>query len=132
MSTSADSATVSEIASTIPTNYCYASTAALLMYYYLTTLDQELKHYSKRKFTLATLLYITNRYIPLAFHVYQAPWIPFSSRELYSRGRDSDRVGDVAVLSMGFSALRTYALQRKLSWAAVVFVLSLAPAIIDG
>ena len=42
---------------------------ALLAYYYLTTLDEEFKHYSKRKFTLATLLYISNRYIPLVFAI---------------------------------------------------------------
>ena len=52
------------------------------MYYYLITLDKEFNHYFKRKFTLATLLYITNRYIPLVYNVYNSPWDPFSSQEV--------------------------------------------------
>ncbi|KAI0661460.1 hypothetical protein C8Q70DRAFT_1052537 [Cubamyces menziesii] len=135
MSTSADSALVSGIAFAITYSYCIASATGLLIYYYLTTLDGEFKHYSKRKFTLATVLYITNRYIPLAYTVYNAPWISFSSREkmylyLYDRDGNRDRVAVVA--SPVFSALRTYALKRKLYWAAVVLILSLAPVIING
>ena len=52
------------------------------MYYYLITLDKEFNHYFKRKFTLATLLYITNRYIPLVYYVYSLPWIPTSTQEV--------------------------------------------------
>ncbi|KAI0664180.1 hypothetical protein C8Q70DRAFT_1049692 [Cubamyces menziesii] len=125
MSTSADPATVSEVASTTTTDYCFASAPALLVYYYLTTLDEEFKHYSKRKFTLATLLYVTNRYIPLVYNVYAAPWVPGSSQE-------SSGISILMSLSPVFSALRTYALQRKLYWAAVVLILSLAPMIVNG
>ena len=55
---------------------------ALLIYYYITTLDEEFKHYSKRKLTLATVLYIINRYIPLVYNVYGSPWILFSPQEV--------------------------------------------------
>ncbi|KAJ8481547.1 hypothetical protein ONZ51_g5917 [Trametes cubensis] len=123
MSTSADPATISDVASVTTTYYCYASAAALLIYYYLTTLDAEFKHYSKRKFTLATLLYLTNRYIPLVYNVYASPaeaGIEFGLEQL--------QYFPWAI----FSALRTYALQRKLYWAAVVFILSLAPVIANG
>ena len=49
------------------------------MYYYLTTLNEEFKYYFKRKITLATLLYITNRYVPLAYAFYNAPLFAYSS-----------------------------------------------------
>ncbi|KAJ8455470.1 hypothetical protein ONZ51_g12448 [Trametes cubensis] len=135
MSTSADSALVSGIAFAITYSYCIASATGLLIYYYLTTLDGEFKHYSKRKFTLATVLYITNRYIPLAYTVYNAPWISFSSREKICTTEMGIGIGLQLLQYFPwaiFSALRTYALKRKLYWAAVVLILSLAPVIING
>ncbi|KAJ8495231.1 hypothetical protein ONZ51_g1803 [Trametes cubensis] len=135
MSTSADPATVSEVASTTTTDYCFASAPALLVYYYLTTLDEEFKHYSKRKFTLATLLYVTNRYIPLVYNVYAAPWVPGSSQEKICKAEGGIEywLEQLQYFPWAiFSALRTYALQRKLYWAAVVLILSLAPMIVNG
>ncbi|KAI0653386.1 hypothetical protein C8Q70DRAFT_1059293 [Cubamyces menziesii] len=79
MSTPANSTLVSEAASSITLGYCSTSAAVLFVYYYLSTLDHEFKHYSERKITLATLLYIANRYVPLVYFIYNAPWIPFSS-----------------------------------------------------
>ncbi|KAI0328660.1 hypothetical protein GY45DRAFT_1372140 [Cubamyces sp. BRFM 1775] len=149
MSTSADSALVAELASSATYGYCCTSVAALLAYYYLTTLDEEFKHYSKRKFTLATLLYISNRYIPLVFAIYESP-------QSFSRNRTSAWLSDVSAylghfhsctaeagIQIGleflqyfpwaiFSALRTYALQRKPSWAVVVLIFSLAPVIVSA
>ncbi|KAI0664199.1 hypothetical protein C8Q70DRAFT_930225 [Cubamyces menziesii] len=156
MSTSTDSSLVSEAASTVTLNYCGMSVIALLMYYCLTTLDDEFKHYSSRKFTLATLLYIANRYIPLAYALYTLSWIGFSSEEkmypylclfiLQMRPLIPWHFDSCAVewgIGVGvedlqyfpwaiFSALRTYALQRKLYWAIIVFMLSLASVFVSA
>ncbi|KAJ8481546.1 hypothetical protein ONZ51_g5918 [Trametes cubensis] len=133
MSTSADSALISEAASSAIYGYCCMSVMALLIYYYLTTLDEEFKHYSKRKFTLATFLYAANRYIPLVFAVY-VPWTFSSNRKMYygifvQQSREYKSDWNVCSTFL-FSALRTYALQRKRSWAVIVLILLLAPVIV--
>ncbi|KAI0664215.1 hypothetical protein C8Q70DRAFT_1071824 [Cubamyces menziesii] len=79
MSTSTDP-TISDFAASVTFNYCSISIITLLTYYYLTTLSQELKYYN-RKFSVATLLYITNRYVPLANALYAAPWLVYSGSE---------------------------------------------------
>ncbi|KAJ8457156.1 hypothetical protein ONZ51_g11700 [Trametes cubensis] len=70
MATSTDSALVSVLAFAATYDYCIMSATALLMYYCITTLDEESKHYSECMFTLATLLYATNRYLPLLGTIY--------------------------------------------------------------
>ncbi|KAJ8473514.1 hypothetical protein ONZ51_g7812 [Trametes cubensis] len=129
----ADSALISEAASSATYGYCCMSVMALLIYYYLTTLDEEFKHYSKRKSTLATFLYAANRYIPLVFAVY-VPWTFSSNRKMYLNifvQQSREYKSDLNVCNTFlFSALRTYALQRKRSWAVIVLVLLLAPVIV--
>ncbi|KAJ8490234.1 hypothetical protein ONZ51_g2449 [Trametes cubensis] len=117
MSTSTDP-TISDFAASVTFNYCSISIITLLTYYYLTTLSQELKYYN-RKFSVATLLYITNRYVPLANALYAAPWLVYSGSEQYFPW---------AI----FSALRTYALHRKLYSAIMVLVMSLSTVIISS
>ncbi|KAI0664181.1 hypothetical protein C8Q70DRAFT_945973 [Cubamyces menziesii] len=127
----ADSALISEAASSATYGYCCMSVMALLIYYYLTTLDEEFKHYSKRKSTLATFLYAANRYIPLVFAVY-VPWT-FSSNRKICAAESGIQIGLECLQYFPwavFSALRTYALQRKRSWAVIVLVLLLAPVIV--
>ncbi|KAI0323825.1 hypothetical protein GY45DRAFT_1332206 [Cubamyces sp. BRFM 1775] len=105
------------------------------MYYYLTTLDEEFKHYSKRKVTLATLLYVTNRYVPLANAIYGAPWFTLSSNKKICAGEWGIGMGLEMLQYFPwaiFSALRTFALQRKLCWAAIVLILSLASVIVSS
>ncbi|KAI0331428.1 hypothetical protein GY45DRAFT_1360794 [Cubamyces sp. BRFM 1775] len=127
---------------------------ALLMYYFLTTLDKEVEHYSKRKFTLATLLYISNRYTPLVYSAYTAPWTLFSPGQKRMYLYIPLVIGcvhhflnlDSCIAEWGivigletlqyfpwaiFSALRTYALLRKIFWAVLVLVLSLTVVVVD-
>ncbi|KAI0332937.1 hypothetical protein GY45DRAFT_1335192 [Cubamyces sp. BRFM 1775] len=130
MSTSADSALSTEAASLRAIiNYCNTSATALLVYYYLTTLDDEFKHYTKRKTTLATFLYMANRYILLVFAFYNAPWGPFSSKET---GIQFTLEALQYIPWAIFSALRTYALQRKLRWAIIVLILSLITVVVSS
>ncbi|KAJ8494334.1 hypothetical protein ONZ51_g2418 [Trametes cubensis] len=137
MSTPANSTLVSEAASSITLGYCSTSAAGMLfVYYYLSTLDHEFKHYSERKITLATLLYIANRYVPLVYFIYNAPWIPFSSdHQKICAAEMGTAIGlrDLMYIPWAiFSALRAYALQRKLSWAVIVLILSLANIVVDA
>ncbi|KAJ8457159.1 hypothetical protein ONZ51_g11697 [Trametes cubensis] len=136
---SANSAFVFEAASIVTLNYCDISSQslALMSYYYLTTLDDEFKHYGNGKVTLATLLYIINRYIPLANAIYQAPFSDFSTNREICTAELGVEIGLELLqyfpwaCTYFFSALRTFALRRKLSWAVIVLALSLAPVIID-
>ncbi|KAH9888835.1 hypothetical protein C8Q73DRAFT_708386 [Cubamyces lactineus] len=79
--TPVDPALILELASEATFKYCVASVTALFIYYYITTLDEGFRQYAKRKVTLATLLYIANRYIPLAYTFYNAPLFAASSNE---------------------------------------------------
>ncbi|KAJ8502227.1 hypothetical protein ONZ51_g50 [Trametes cubensis] len=102
MSTASEySALVSALAFQATINYCDISIVALLIYYNLTTLNEEFKHYFKRKVTLATMLYITNRYVPLAYAFYNALVLTYSTNLVFSRGGIGERVGILAVFSMG-------------------------------
>ncbi|KAH9893477.1 hypothetical protein C8Q73DRAFT_697049 [Cubamyces lactineus] len=133
MSTSTDPI-ISDFAVAVTFNYCSISIITLLTYYYLTTLSQELKYYN-RKFSVATLLYITNRYVPLANALYAAPWLVYSDSEQICAAQ----VGVLFALEnlqyfpwAIFSALRTYALHRKLYSAIMVLVMSLSTVIISS
>ncbi|KAI0328673.1 hypothetical protein GY45DRAFT_1325962 [Cubamyces sp. BRFM 1775] len=136
MSTTADSsALISVLTFDATLNYCGTSVVALLMYYYLTTLNEEVNHYFKRKITLATLLYTTNRYVPLAYAFYNAPLFAYSSNLKLCAAETGIESGLESLQYIPwaiFSALRTYALQRKLSWAIIVLILSLAPVIVSS
>ncbi|KAH9888811.1 hypothetical protein C8Q73DRAFT_793816 [Cubamyces lactineus] len=128
MSTPADSAIISELATLATLQYCSISAIALLVYYYVITLGEEFKHYLDRKVTLATLLYVANRYIPLAFILYNT-WMPYTSKHMILVNLTSDRVTSVPVLArvpmiIADLALivitwktqyKTYSLGRKLS-----------------
>ncbi|KAJ8462885.1 hypothetical protein ONZ51_g10616 [Trametes cubensis] len=136
MSTTAEySALISVLTFDATLNYCDISVVALLMYYYLTTLNEEFKYYFKRKITLATLLYITNRYVPLAYAFYNAPLFAYSSNLKKCEAEAGLEAGLECLQYFPwaiFSALRTYALQRKLPWAIIIFLLSLAPIIVSS
>ena len=72
-----------------------------MSYYYLTTLDDEFKHYGNGKVTLATLLYIINRYVPLANAIYQAPFSDFSTNRVRTMFLSSPKpIADVALQEM--------------------------------
>ncbi|KAI0328672.1 hypothetical protein GY45DRAFT_1337957 [Cubamyces sp. BRFM 1775] len=134
MSTPADPALVSELTAAAAISYCNTSVAVLFLYYYLTTLQDEYKHYSKHKVTLATLLYIVNRYFPLVFAFYDGPWSTYSSNLRTCAAQTGLTFGLESLQYFPwaiFSALRTYALQRKVYWAVIVLVLSLAPVIVN-
>ncbi|KAJ8483410.1 hypothetical protein ONZ51_g4715 [Trametes cubensis] len=129
MSTSADSALNTEAASLRATiNYCNTSATGMLSY-------DEFKHYFKRKVTLAMFLYMANRYILLVFAFYNAPWGPFSSHEKICAAQTGIQFTLEALQYFPwaiFSALRTYALQRKLRWAILVLILSLITVILSS
>ncbi|KAI0664197.1 hypothetical protein C8Q70DRAFT_1049706 [Cubamyces menziesii] len=128
MSTASEySALVSALAFQATINYCDISIVALLIYYNLTTLNEEFKHYFKRKVTLATMLYITNRYVPLAYAFYNALVLTCSAEVGLENGLESLQYFPWAI----FSALRTYALLRKVYWAILILVLSLSCVIVS-
>ncbi|EIW61102.1 uncharacterized protein TRAVEDRAFT_46325 [Trametes versicolor FP-101664 SS1] len=76
-------------------NFCGDVALTLLFFEYATTLDREVNLFWKRKFTGATTLFLTNRYIPLLLHAVDmcgyapmsdkyVPWAAFSGLRAYA------------------------------------------------
>ncbi|KAL7278369.1 hypothetical protein ACG7TL_008349 [Trametes sanguinea] len=125
---------VSDIEATYYTDTVYQyfeiSALTLLGYHYLLTISEEVEQISRQKFTGATAIYLANRYLPLAVAIYQ--WSPVSNslRACLSEERSFVTLEALQYLVWGaFSALRTYAMQRTLAWAIVIFILSLSPMV---
>ncbi|KAI0328676.1 hypothetical protein GY45DRAFT_1435976 [Cubamyces sp. BRFM 1775] len=134
MSTPADPALISELTAAATLKYCNMSTVALLSYYYIITLGEEIKHYVNRRVTLATLLYITNRYVPLVFSFYSTR-ITYSSNQKLCAAEMGIDIGLEYLQYFPwaiFSALRAYALQRRVHWAVLILIMSLAPPIVSS
>ncbi|CDO76836.1 hypothetical protein BN946_scf185033.g33 [Trametes cinnabarina] len=75
MSTSDADELISQLAET----YCQVATMALLVYYNLTTLEEEVQYLSRRQLTGSAVLYMLNRYLPLLFAAYGNPFWSFST-----------------------------------------------------
>ncbi|KAJ8462884.1 hypothetical protein ONZ51_g10617 [Trametes cubensis] len=134
MSTPADPALISELTAAVILQYCNLSAVVMLIYYYLTTLGEEFKHYLDRRATLATVLYIANRYIPLVFNLF-GTWMTYSSNQRLCAAQMGIAIGLEYLQYFPwaiFSALRTYALQRKVHWAVLILVLSLSSVIVSS
>ncbi|KAJ2997700.1 hypothetical protein NUW54_g7102 [Trametes sanguinea] len=63
-------------------NYCACACMALLLYYNLTTFDEEAKHYTRHVLTGASVLYLLNRYLPLAVVIYNGPFWSLSRNKV--------------------------------------------------
>ncbi|KAJ8495525.1 hypothetical protein ONZ51_g1642 [Trametes cubensis] len=81
MSTQEVSSIIAAYSTLATEGYVGTAACALLIYHYLTTLDEELNHYTY-KFTLSTLLFIINRYIPIISLVYNLPFWPVYTTEV--------------------------------------------------
>ncbi|KAI0644308.1 hypothetical protein C8Q79DRAFT_928077 [Trametes meyenii] len=107
------------------------SVLALLCYEWLITFDREIALFWRRKFTGATVLFLTNRYLPIFIQILNlAPThalMSDASCDGYTKALQAIQISQYLPWA-AFSALRTFALSRR-NWmiATVVFVLSLAP-----
>ncbi|KAI9065011.1 hypothetical protein FKP32DRAFT_538207 [Trametes sanguinea] len=57
--------------------YFEISSLTLLGYHYVLTIEEEIEQISRQKFTSSTVIYLANRYLPLAVIIYQ--WSPVSN-----------------------------------------------------
>ncbi|KAH9850531.1 hypothetical protein C2E23DRAFT_905093 [Lenzites betulinus] len=101
----------------LTTEYLKIATAALVAWQYLITFEREVTFFWNRKPSGASALFFANRYLGLAFSVYNT-WTPYGSSYTY-------------VVWAAFSSLRAYALRKQWVLAAIVLLLSLAPVAIN-
>ncbi|KAI0668038.1 hypothetical protein C8Q78DRAFT_1081444 [Trametes maxima] len=85
MSSTVNSELLSDAGSLTANDYCLMSAAALLVYHHVITLDEEVQHVQKYRRTLAFILYMANRYIPLTTVLYGLPLWPYSTKQMWSR-----------------------------------------------
>ncbi|OSC98125.1 hypothetical protein PYCCODRAFT_1035051 [Trametes coccinea BRFM310] len=110
------------------------STMALLVYYNLVTLEEEVQYLSRRQWTGSAVLFMLNRYLPLVFAVYGNPFYSFSTN---LTSCEAQQIFSILLESLqylpwaAFSALRTYALQKNRPCAFFIFMFSLSPLIIN-
>ncbi|KAI0666894.1 hypothetical protein C8Q78DRAFT_983444 [Trametes maxima] len=108
----------------------------LLCYEWLITFDREITLFWRRKFTGATALFLTNRYLPICIQILNlAPSHALMSDavsgifscDAYTKALQAIQISQYLPWA-AFSALRTFALSRR-NWmiATVVLVLSLVP-----
>ncbi|KAI1787013.1 hypothetical protein LXA43DRAFT_1168144 [Ganoderma leucocontextum] len=113
---------------------------AWLLFEYCITLDQEIDLFWGQKITGVSVLYLSNRYLPLLGSLWWVPWwrqsLAFNEvlgglmEYLIYVPVAAARVEQKSNLS-AFSALRVYALSGKNSkWAIVTFLLSVSPCLI--
>ncbi|RDX45648.1 hypothetical protein OH76DRAFT_1486132 [Lentinus brumalis] len=107
--------------------YVYAASTAVLAYDILLTLGREAQLFWTGRSTGATILYFTVRSTGLLVNILGfAQYIPTLNQEViliqqfYSKS-----------LAHVFSGMRVFALTRRWTWGAIVFVLSLAPVAVN-
>ncbi|KAI9063831.1 hypothetical protein FKP32DRAFT_659362 [Trametes sanguinea] len=82
MASSENSQLVSDFDTISTLNYCACACMALLLYYNITTFDEEAKHYTRPVLTGASVLYLLNRYLPLAVVIYNGPFWSLSRNKV--------------------------------------------------
>ncbi|KAI1796103.1 hypothetical protein LXA43DRAFT_970023 [Ganoderma leucocontextum] len=109
----------------------------LIMYECTITFSQEVELFWRRKFTLSSVLFLVNRYVPLVVNMIFAPWPSNTNTSpttpiileifQYLPWADTSYMDHPM-----FSGLRAYVLSSK-TWplAVLVFILSLAPVVIN-
>ncbi|KAM5541305.1 hypothetical protein V8D89_004859 [Ganoderma adspersum] len=112
-------------------NYGMSASFAWLLFEYFITLDQEVDLFWGQKITGASVLYLSNRYLPLFCSLWWVPWwrqsLSFNGYEILGGLMEYAIYVPVAA----FSALRVYALSGKSNkWAIVTFLLSVSPCLI--
>ncbi|PIL27966.1 hypothetical protein GSI_09910 [Ganoderma sinense ZZ0214-1] len=110
-------------------NYGMSASFAWLLFEYCITLDQEIDLFWGQKVTGASVLYLSNRYLPLFSSLWWVPWW----RQSLSFNEILGGLMEYAIYVpvAAFSALRVYALSGKNGkWAAVTFLLSVSPCLI--
>ncbi|KAI0722600.1 hypothetical protein C8Q76DRAFT_782822, partial [Earliella scabrosa] len=112
--------------------YIRSAATALLAYEYMVAFDREVDLFWKRKLTMATVLFIANRYVPLAATIMNLPY----SVTIQSCGPVSYTLNVVRIAQYlpwaVFSAARVFVLSSRTWFIALgVFLLSMSPVIID-
>ncbi|KAI0722674.1 hypothetical protein C8Q76DRAFT_793688 [Earliella scabrosa] len=107
--------------------YVQTVAAGLFTYEFCLTFGREVELFWRRKFTIASVLVILNRYVPLVVNLMDTPYVIPHSGITYS----GTVLNYLQFLPWAvFSALRAYTLASK-AWpiALVVFILSIAPLV---
>ncbi|KAI0640875.1 hypothetical protein C8Q79DRAFT_1014717 [Trametes meyenii] len=121
-------------------NICMVSTAVILIYDWLLTLDMEIRLVWGSRKNLTSILYLLGRYIKPLLNIMGIVWIFPISDEVSTRRAYVTillHVAEAATILPGvvwavFSAVRAYAFSGRSKWvAAIVFALSMFPAFLD-
>ncbi|RDX45391.1 hypothetical protein OH76DRAFT_1408156 [Lentinus brumalis] len=135
MSSPSDDAQIVAFFGTLRTG-SYVSTVpiSLLIYDYVVTFDLEAELFWTRKFTGASLLFVSNRYIAIVLELFAMAELSFTLTDGSCNGlsKTASIMQDVRFLPWAaFAAMRGFALTKSRATAAVIFTLSIAPLVVN-
>ncbi|KAM5534811.1 hypothetical protein V8D89_011527 [Ganoderma adspersum] len=111
--------------------------AGLIMYEFMITFNKEVELFWRRRFTLSSVLFLVNRYVPLVVNMIYAPWPSNTSPTTLLGCKTLVWTAETLEIFQYlpwavFSGLRAYVLSSQ-AWplAVFVFILSLAPVVIN-
>ena len=58
----------------LPFNFLLHHSIGLIMYEFMITFNKEVELFWRRRFTLSSILFLVNRYVPLVVNMIYAPW----------------------------------------------------------